>query len=270
MTSSPPPKAPSAAYSKESIPSPLAATSLKLVGAITILAALIDFLTLLFPPQFGNRAWQLATTTQLVDRGIVPLVGIALLFTGYWIDSSLGKTNRRVSLAMDARFWTCLLSCLLGLIFLFTTVLHPNNVRIQSREALSQVESEASEATTQLEQQLNADLDQRRAQIASLLQNEDQLQAAIASGDLDEAQLAQIERFRENPDELNEFLNSQVGEAQNQLQTRIGEQKRDATARLRSEALKATVRVTLSSLLLAIGYTYIGWQGLRRLLSMVS
>ena len=36
------------------------------------------------------------------------------------------------------------------------------------------------------------------------------------------------------------------------------------------EAIKATIRVTLSSLLLCIGYTYIGWQGLRRLLSMVS
>ncbi len=252
------------------LPSPLAATSLKLVGAITILASLIDFITLLFPPQFGNRAWQLATTTQLVDRGIVPLVGIALLFTGYWIDSSLGRTPRRVSLTLDARFWTCLLACLLGLIFLMTAVLHPNNVRIQSREALTQVDTEATQATSQLEERLSTDLSQRRAQITALLNNEDQLQAAIASGDLDEAQRAQIEQFRNDPAALDAFLESQVGEAQTQLQTRIGEQKQDAQKRLRSEALKATVRVTLSSLLLAIGYTYIGWQGLRRLLSMVN
>lgn len=267
MTSSQP--KPTPPTSPPQIPSPLAATSLKLVGAITILAALIDFLTLLFPPEFGNRAWQLATTTQLVDRGIVPLVGIALLFTGYWIDSSLGRTSRRVSLATDARFWTCLLSCLLGLIFLMTTVLHPNNVRIQSKEALEQVEAEATQATSQLEERLNADLSQRRAQIAALLQDEEQLQAAIDNGSLDEAQLAQIQNFRDNPDELESFLNSQVGEAQNQLQTRIGEQQKDATERLRAEALKATLRVTLSSLLLAVGYTFIGWQGLRRLLAMV-
>lgn len=266
MTSSPPRPTPKEAP----IPSPLAATSLKLVGAITIIAALIDFLTLLFPPEFGNRAWQIAATTQLVDRGIVPLVGIALLFTGYWIDSSIGKGARRVSLATDARFWTCLLSCLLGLIFLMTTVLHPNNVRIQKNEALEQVEAEATQATSELEERLNVDLSQRRAQIAALLQDEDQLQAAIDSGSLDEAQLAQIQRFRDNPEELEEFLNSQVGEAQNQLQTRIGEQQRDATARLETEAWKATLRVAASSLLLAIGYTYIGWQGLRRLLAMVS
>lgn len=253
----------------EQVPSPLAATSLKLVGGITILAALIDFLTLLFPPEFGNRAWALATTTQLVDRGIVPLVGIALLFTGYWIDTNIGKTSRRFSLATDARFWTCLLSCFLGLTFLLTTVLHPNNVRLQSRDALTQVETEAEQATTQLEGRLNADLSQRRAQIDALLQDESQLQAAIDSGNLDEAQRAQIEQFRDNPQALNEFLSTQIGEAQSQLQTRIGEQKQDATKRLKSEALKATVRVTLSSLLLALGYTYIGWSGLRRLLAMV-
>ena len=252
------------------IPSPLAATSLKLVGGITILAALIDFVTLLFPPQFGSRAWQLATTTQLVDRGIVPLVGIALLFTGYWIDSSLGKTSRRVSLAADVRFWTCLLSCLLGLTFLLTTVLHPNNVRIQSREALSQVDAEAEQAAAQLEGRLNEDISGRRAQIEALLNDEAALQEAIDSGNLDEGQRAQIERFRSNPDELNAFLNSQVTEAQTQLQTRIGEQKQSATSQLKTEATKATVRVTLSSLLLAIGYTFIGWSGLRRLLAMVS
>jgi len=269
MTSSQPKPTPPPKETPQ-VPSPLAATSLKLVGAIIILATLVDFLTILFPPQFGNRAWQIATITQLVDRGIVPLVGIALLFTGYWIDSSLGRTQRRVSLATDARFWTCLLSCLFGLIFLMTTVLHPNNVRIQSREALEQVEAEATEATTQLEERLNADLSQRRAEIAALLQDEAQLQAAIDNGSLDEAQLAQIQNFRDNPDQLEEFLNSQVGEAQNQLQTRIGEQQRDATERLKSEALKATLRVTLSSLLLFIGYTYIGWQGLQRLLAMVT
>ncbi|MGB3570691.1 MAG: HpsJ family protein [Phormidesmis sp.] len=253
-----------------SIPSPLAAISLKLVGAITIAAAMVDFLTLLLPPEFGNRAWQLATVTSLVDRGIVPLVGIALLFTGYWIDTSIGKSARRSSLAIDARFWVCLLSCLLGLIFLLTTVLHPNNVRLQSRDALSQVETEAQQATSELETRLSADISQRRTQIDALLQDEAQLQAAIASGDLDEAQLAQIERFRNNPQELETFLTAQATEAQEQLQIRIGEQKNEATSQLKSEALKATVRVTLSSLLLAVGYTFIGWSGLRRLVSMVN
>ncbi|MBE9063850.1 HpsJ family protein [cf. Phormidesmis sp. LEGE 11477] len=269
-------------------PSPLAAIALKLVGAITILNALIDFLTLLFPPNFGNRGWELATTTGLVDRGIVPLVGIALLFTGYWIDTSLGKSARKSTLLLDVRFWTCLLSCLLGVMFLATTVFHPNNVRLQSRDALAQVEAEAEQAlnqveaeaeqaTNELEARLNNDLPQRRAQINVLLENEDQLQAEIASGSIDEAQAAQIRRFRDNPQELDSFLTSQINEVQTQLQTRItqeqteiGERRENATRRLKAEATKATFRVTPSSLLLAIGYLLIGALGLRRLLAMVS
>lgn len=251
------------------IPSPLAAISLKLVGAITIAASLIDFITLLFPANFGNRAWQVVTVTNLVDRGIVPLVGIALLFTGYWIDTSIGKSARRSNLAMDVRFWTCLLSCLLGLIFLLTTVFHQNNVRFQLREDLSQVEAGVEQATAELEGRLNADLSQRKAQIDALLSDEDQLQSAIDSGSLDEAQLAQIERFRSNPQELDSFLTSQVSEAEEQLKIRIGEQQQSETSQIRLNSRKGLIRVTLSSLLLAIGYTFIGWSGLRRLLSMV-
>ena len=66
--------------------SPLAAIALKLVGLVTIISALLDYLILVIPPDFANPQWQLATTTQLVDRGIVPLVGIALILTGFWID----------------------------------------------------------------------------------------------------------------------------------------------------------------------------------------
>ena len=63
--------------------SPLAAIALKLVGLVTIISALLDYLILVIPPDFANPQWQLATTTQLVDRGIVPLVGIALILTGF-------------------------------------------------------------------------------------------------------------------------------------------------------------------------------------------
>ncbi|MEL7332548.1 MAG: HpsJ family protein [Cyanobacteria bacterium J06560_2] len=252
------------------IPSPLAAIALKLVGVITIALAFIDFLILLFPPNFGNRAWQLAVVSSLVDTGIVPLIGIVLLLTGYWIDSSIGKSNRRASLATDARFWTCLFSCLLGLIFLMTTVVHPNNVRLQSKDELAQVETNAEQAAAELESRLSADISQRRSQIDTILSDDAQLEAARANGSLDDAQLAQIERFRTNPQELDSFLTSQATEAQEQLQLRIGEEKTTRTAQLKTDALKATVGVTLSSLLLSIAYTFIGWAGLKRLLAMVN
>ncbi|MFE4106663.1 hormogonium polysaccharide biosynthesis protein HpsJ [Almyronema epifaneia] len=248
----------------KAVASPLAAISLKLVGAITIIAALIDFLILIIPPNFLDAQWQLATTTQLVDRGIVPLVGIALVLTGAWIDSNVGVLSRSRSLLVDARFWVCLLSSFLGLLFVVLTVLHPNNVRLTSRQALERVDTEVGQVTSQIEQRF----DQQRTQLGSLLQNEDQLQQAVEQGQLTQEQLAFVEQFRNDPAALDDFLEQQLGQARQQAQTQIGSRRQEAEQQIRREALKSGFRVATSSLLLAIGYTVIGWLGLRRLLAM--
>ncbi len=252
------------------VPSPLAATSLKLVGGIAILLFLIDFATVLFPPQFDNTAWQLNATTQLLDRGIIALVGIGLLFTGYWIDSSLGNAPRRSNLSTDIRFWTCLLSAFLGLVFLITTFLHPNLVVIQRRDALKRLDTEATELTAQMEGRLNEEISAKRAQANALLNNDEAFQAAVASGNLDDGTKAQIEQFRKDPEAFNKYWASQVAEAQNRIKTGVGENQQDKTSQIKTEAVKALIRGILSSVLLTIGFVFIGWSGLRRLFAMVN
>ncbi len=212
--------------------SPIAALTLKLVGGITILAALIDFLVLLLPPDLLNRAWQIATTTQLVDRGIVPLVGIALLFTGFWIDSFSGSKRSQANLLLDARFWTCALACILGIMFAILTFLHPNNVRLQRQEALSQVTSEATQATGQLEQRLSLEVNQQRERINALLQNPEQIDQLLASGELSEEQAAQIRQFQESPDSLDQFLAGQAEQLRSRLETEIGSRREEAAQKL--------------------------------------
>lgn len=256
------------AQSTDNAPSPIAALALKLVGGITILAALVDFLVLLLPPDLLNRAWQISTTTQLVDRGIVPLVGIALLFTGFWIDSYVTGKRGRPKPILDARFWTCVLACVLGLVFAILTPVHMNNVRLQSRDALTQVSEEASEATTQLEQRLNAEVTQQRDRISSLLNNPEQIEQLVASGNVTEEQAAQIRQFEANPESLDEFLAGQATQLRTRLETEIGSRREEATSRVRSEATKASIRISLSSILLAVGYVGIGVSGLRRLFAI--
>ena len=249
-------------------PSPIAALALKLVGGITILAALVDFLVLLLPPNLLDRTWQITTATQLVDRGIVPLVGIALLFTGFWIDSYVSGKRGGGNLMLDARFWTCLLACLLGLIFAVLTPVHMNNVRLQSGDALTQVSAEATEAAAQLEQRLTAEVDQQRNQITSLLNNPEQFEQLVASGNVTAEQAEQIRRFEGNPGSLDEFLTGQASELRTRLETEIGSRREEATTRVRTEATKASIRIPLSSILLAIGYLVIGINGMKRLLAI--
>lgn len=270
MTSLPSPDRPPIGPVGSRVPSPLAATSLKLVGGIAILLFLIDFITVLFPPQLDNIGWQLNATTQLLDRGIIPLVGIVLLFTGYWIDSSLGNAPRKTSLVTDVRFWTCLLASFLGLVFLITTFLHPNLVLRQRSNALTRLETEAKDLTAQMESRLNEEISVRRAQADALLKDEEAFQAAVASGNIDEGTKTQIEQFRQDPEAFNQYWASQATEAQNRIKTGVGEDQRDKIALVKTEATKALIRGIISSILLTIGFAYIGWMGLSRLMAMVN
>lgn len=247
------------------VASPLAAIALKVAGAIAILSALLDFLILLIPPNLTNVQWQLATTTQLVDRGIVPLVGMALLLSGFWVDSLVGRTvAQRKSLATDPRFWVCGLASLLGLAYLLLTLLHLNAVRLSSQQALAQVSTEAGEAATQLQQRLSTELSQQQTQLGALLENEDLLAQAIQSGQLP----PDIGQYRNNPDGLTEFLQQRADQAQQQIETEIGTRRVQAERQVRIEAWRSGIRISVSSLLLAAGYSMIGWLGLRRLLSL--
>ena len=244
--------------------SPLAAIALKLVGLVTIISALLDYLILIIPPNLANPQWQLATTTQLVERGIVPLVGIALLLTGFWIDSSVGRSQRQQSLVADLRFWVCALASLLGLMYLLLAVLHVNAVRLNSKTALEQVGNEASQASSQLEERLSTELTQQQTQLGALLQNEDLLAQAIQSGQLPQ----DIEQYRDNPEGLTQFLQQRADQARQEIQTQIGTRREEAERRVKTEAWKSGLRLSISSLLLAAGYITIGWSGLKRLMAM--
>jgi len=244
------------------VPSPLAAIALKAAGLVAVISALLDYLILLIPPNLTNTQWQLATTTQLVDRGIVPLVGIALLLAGFWIDSSVGRGTNSKSLGADLRFWVCALSSLLGLLYLLLSLLHLNTVRLSSQLALQQLNNEASQTSTELEQQLSAELNQQRTQLGAVLENDELLSQAIQSGQLPQ----DIQQYQDDPEGLNQFLQQRADQAKQQIQTEIGTRRAEAERRVRTEAIKSAFRTSITSLLLAAGYTIIGWNGLRRLM----
>ena len=233
-----------------------ASLALKLVGAIMILSSLLDYIVLLFPFNPTDKAWQLNTTAQLVDRGIIPLVGIALLITGYWIST---RDNNPASGQpwQDLRFWALLLSSFLGLMFLLLVPLHLSNINTQKELALQQISQGASQAEAQLQAQLQ--------QVEALAKNQqrlNELDQAIKSGQVQGEQLArltairdQLQKFKQDPKALNQQLET--------LQTQIRSRKLDAEKKANEQATKLGIRTGLSSLLLALGYIALGWTGLR-------
>jgi hypothetical protein len=260
------------AFSNPSQSQPLAALAsiaMRIAGSIIILSALLDILIVPIPYQLGERSWWLAFVTQLADRGLVPLVGLALLFAGYWVESAgLGKRCDRPQW-QTLRFWIAIFASVMGLVYLIVFPLHLNNVRLNNIDLQERLTQEAQQAETQAQQQLSVEVQRRRAQIGQLLTaTDEQLNQAVQSNLITAEEVDLVRGFRENPDTLDPFLQEQAETQLAQTKTQILEQQDQAAATARNESLKSGLRVGLNSLLFAIAYITIGWLGIR-LLSQV-
>lgn len=228
--------------------SPLAAQVLKLVGVILILFFIVELLVLLITPELSSPQWQLGVMTQLVERGVTPLVGFALIYAGFWIQS-MGTPKSAIAAEgtwQNPRFWTFVIASLLGLLFLLLIPLHfatANQVKEQGIEGISQ---QAGQAELQLEQQ--------QTQVRSLLES-GQLDQLIRSNRVPPDQLPLLQQLKQDP----KALDQRAETARNKIRT----EQNQAQERASTEALQSKLRVEIRSLLLAIGYITIGWSGLR-------
>ncbi|GAB1544389.1 HpsJ family protein [Scytonema sp. NUACC21] len=254
-----------------------ASRTLKVVGIILILSFFVDFLILLFPFQPTNKAWQIDLATALVDRGIVPLVGLGMLFAGYWVDSFDDASRPGI----DLRFPALVISSVLGLMFLLIFPLHLNNIRQASASRVEQITRDAEAAENQLKTQLNqvqaqlsndkvrAAVEQQKSQIRNqfteLLKDEQRYKQALENPNIPPAQKDLLKKFKANPQELDKFI-AQQSDPQtlaNQQLSQIRERKEEAEKQARERAWKSGLRIGFSSLLLSIGYIIIGWSGIK-------
>ncbi|HTL87922.1 MAG TPA: HpsJ family protein [Leptolyngbya sp.] len=254
--------------------SPTAPFILRLIGIILIVSSLVDYVSVLIPPNFSDKAWFASVVTQIVDRGVIPMVGLGFLFAGSFLETGTLAVGDRGKPLTTFRFWALLLSMLFGLIFLVAFPLHLNNTRQVSDQALERIDQQAKDA----ENQLNIQVQQREQQITAALRDpnqakqlDDQLKqidAAIAAGQLKGDQLVQAQRaqkelqaLKANPnsigDRAKEFRNTQL--------TTIRENRANAEKQARGEFWKTGIRVGISSLLLSLGYFIIGWSGLKEM-----
>ncbi len=237
-----------------------------------ILSSLLDFIVLSIPFNIGSRAWQIGLATQIVDRGIIPMIGIALLCTGYWVSSNSGLQDNSTSLILDLRFWALLLASLLGLIYLLLFPLHLNNTSIARTEAIERIDQQASQAETQLEARIGSNefknqVQQRQSQLknqlTTLLGDETRLNEALENEQLPDQVKTLLEQSKDNPQVIDEFLNRQAEQLPTQLLTRIRSRKQELEEQANRNSFKSSLRTGLSSLLLAVGYIMIGWTGLK-------
>lgn len=252
---------------------------LKTAGLIITLAAVFDLLITPMPYQLGDRQWQIDLVTSWVDRGTLPLVGIVLLLAGFGIDGAHSREEQRAGW-QDLRLWACGLASLLGLIYVLAFPLHLNNVRVANQTAVEQVNQQATQLETELNSRIQTgnsriqtEIESRRQQINQLLTaTDEQLQQLVENQQLTQEQADQVKKFKADPNSVEPFLKKQETELQAQvdaevkkLRDEIATRKQEAQSSRKTEALKSGLRVSLSSLLLAIGFITVGWTGLRNL-----
>lgn len=251
--------------------------TLKVVGIILILSFLVDVLILSFPFQPTNSAWQTSLSTAFVDRGIVPLVGLGMLFGGHWVDSfdDSGPSG------IDLRFPALIMSAILGLIFLLIFPLHLNNVKQISQRNIEQVNARAEQAENQVQAQLQqvqarlntpeakAQIEKQKAQIkaqfSDLIKDDTKYKEALERPNIPEQQKELLKRFKEDPKALDAFIAEQSDPTTlaNQRLSQIRTSKEADVNAAKQSAWKSGLRVGISSLLLSIGYIIIGWTGLK-------
>ena len=239
---------------------------LQTIGGILVLTSLLDYLTLAIPFQLLDAQWQINFTSQIVDRGIVPMVGIVLIVLSYWVESTSSKSKLNKGFVL--RLPAFCLSLFLGLVFFLLVPLHLNNLRIISSQNLAQIDASKEEAQSLIAQRYEQLKNPQNFQL--ITRRISDIDRVLDSGELDgvaisSQQRQQLVNDKQGLENLSKnvknpaALDARLDEAQTKLRTETLEQK----SRAKTEVIKQGLRTGISSLLLGIGYLLMGWFGLQ-------
>lgn len=230
---------------------------LKLAGILLILSALVDYILLPIPFQWGDPQWQLRMTTKIVERGVVPLMGMAFIIGGYGFDKTSETTQpTRSNKWQNLHFWSAVISSFLGLVFLLLVPIHIGNVFAARGVTVEKINQDATQAKQELEQSLQ----QQQKNLEALLGNSQNLESYIENNNLSPEKQNRLQEFQQNP----EALEKQTKTVRNVMEEQIETRRRQALKDSKVGAIKSSIRIGIESLLLASGYVVIGWTGLKK------
>lgn len=229
---------------------------MKLAGIILVLFTIINYFLLIFTIKTGDTNWNLNFTTIIVEEGIIPILGIALMFCAYGFEEILGLAPPQPKLRWNSiKFWVYLLSFFFGIIFLLIIPLHISNAVAVSNEAVETANKTAKEEKEILEQRL----EEQKNIIGDMLRNQPKLDAFIKKRQLSEEQIANLAKFKNNPN----AFKVKVEEVRSTLTQQIESKQQQEIQKSQLSAFHSSLKICLTSLLLASCYLTIGWSGFR-------
>lgn len=253
---------------------------LKTAGGLLVLASLIEYILLFFPAAVADsklleQYWKIDFWGQLVNSGVVPLVGMLLIFAGYWMNYTLNLPVEKRPAWKDLRFCISVLATLLGIVYLVTIPIFLNNANWLKEQTVKNINDKADIEIKRVNQQLEQ-VNAQIAQYQKVASDKPKLEQQIArlnqdlnSGQLQGQQLEQTKATRDhleilkNNAQLLEQSSKQAQEAAKKERERINTEVGKTKSIAESHVILLTVKTNLKSLILAIAYTLVGWFGLR-------
>ncbi len=232
---------------------PLRQTSLvlPLVGIVLILTFVFDFTVRLFGLDFSKPDLLLNLLNELIDRGVIPLIGLALVSAGFWFNKALTRpsidpASPAASPLGSPQFWTFVFASLLGLLFLLLVPIHFSTSGQTVNAAITRAD--------QQEAQMKFDIQQKQQNINQVLAS-GQLDQLIQQKNLPAQDLALLQELKKDP----KAFDKQAAQGLSEMTAK----KKQALDQVNKEISIMRWRAEVRSILLALGFVAIGWTGLR-------
>jgi ABC-type multidrug transport system fused ATPase/permease subunit len=229
--------------------------ALKTASTVLIISTIVDIAFTLLPYQLGDGKWWFAASAELVNRGLLPLVGIVFWLISDWIETVAKETSGRGNgLTKGITF----LSILLGLLFFLIVPFQAWTSNADRDKTLTMSREEGTAMEAKIDKRVK-EITGDKAKMQQVQQQIAEIDKAIKSGQLPGEELA---RAKASKDEL-EKLSGDPSKIKESAMGDLRRRQKDLEGAATANMWKTGIRASLASLLLSAGYSFIGLTGLR-------
>lgn len=239
-------------------PPTFVAFCLRLSGLLIVVAGILGLALRLVAASFGDLAWRASFLAEFTDRGVIPLIGLALFVFGWGLDSWAGRSGGRWQQVRLPLFG---LIALLGALYLAVIPIYWNDSSAAGRQARQSLNDQVAQSEAAINNRYQAQ-ESVLAQLLASPQQVAELEKAIANNPnaaIPDFLKKNAANLRDNPEKVRQALRAEQKQELDRIQVEQQRQERQ----LSSELSRSQVRIALNALLLAIGYLWLGNAGLR-------
>lgn len=249
-------------------PTPPAALVLQFVGIILVLTFFLDFVIRLIALPVSTEEMQYNLMNELIDRGVMPLIGLALVYMGFWLKRSVTPLKSSGVPWKDSNFWTFVFASLLGLLFLIVIPFHYAKTGELFTKGMEQFDQRVAQDELRV-QQGQRQLEQEKQQWQAISKDSSQIDTLLQNPQIPPQQKAALQQLKQDPAALEKASQNTLVQIEENLkqvktqQTELEKRKAEQIEQAKGERFMSRTRSSIRSILLAAGFAVIGWTGLR-------